>query len=77
MGVYCEAIDRCYLLPIELVAGKRGVHLRLEPALNGQSAALNWAAEYELSGAVAQLEERRRGTPEATGSSPVSSTHMP
>jgi prevent-host-death family protein len=50
------------------------VHLRLNPPRNGQRAALNWAAEYQLDGAVAQLGERRRGTPEATGSSPVSST---
>jgi hypothetical protein len=43
-------------------------------AQNGQRASLHWARDYELPGAVAQLGERRRGTPEATGSSPVSST---
>ena len=34
------------------------------------------AADHRLSGAVAQLGERRSGTPKATGSSPVSSTHF-
>jgi prevent-host-death family protein len=50
------------------------LHLRLRPARNGQRAALHWAAEYELSGAVAQLEERLSGTQEVGGSSPPSST---
>src|SRR5947207_11521613 len=63
-----------YLLPIEMVARMRAVHLRLGPTKNAQRAALKWAADYCLEGAVAQLGERRRGTPEATGSSPVSST---
>jgi prevent-host-death family protein len=71
---YCEELDQCYWLPIDLVAGRNAVRLRLNPPKNGQRAALNWAADYMLSGAVAQLGERRRGTPEATGSSPVSST---
>jgi hypothetical protein len=73
VAVYCEDLDRCYLLPISMVAGMKGVHLRLRPPRNGQRAALNWASKHEL-GAVAQSEERRRGTPEGTGSSPVSST---
>ena len=73
IGVYCDDLDQCFLLPIERFAGMRAVHLRLEPPKNGQIAALNWAAEYTLSGAVAQLGERCRGTAEATGSSPVSS----
>jgi prevent-host-death family protein len=73
VGVYCADLDQCYLLPVELVAGRRALHLRLRPPKNGQRAAVNWAAEYEL-GAVAQLGERRSGTPKATGSSPVSST---
>jgi prevent-host-death family protein len=74
VAAYCEELDQCYLLPIEMVAHMKAVHLRLNPPRNGQRAALNWAAEYRLEGAVAQLGERRRGTPEATGSSPVSST---
>ncbi len=74
VAAYCEELDECYLLPIELVAGMSAMHLRLSPARNGQRAALNWAADFVLSGAVAQLEERRTGSAKATGSSPVSST---
>jgi prevent-host-death family protein len=74
IAIYCGALDECYLVPIERVEGQTTLHLRLAPAKNGQLAGLHFADEYLLSGAVAQLGERRRGTPEATGSSPVSST---
>ena len=42
---------------------------------NGQRACVNLEADFRLQGAVAQLGERQSGTLEATGSSPVSSTH--
>ena len=71
---YCGDLDRCYLLPVHVVAGKHQVHLRLSAPRNGQRACLNWAADYELAGAIAQLGERRRGTAEVAGSSPASST---
>jgi antitoxin (DNA-binding transcriptional repressor) of toxin-antitoxin stability system len=74
VAAYCRDLERCYLLPIHLVAGQYGIQLRLAPPKNSQRAALHWAADYQLHGAVAQLGERRRGTAEATGSSPVSST---
>ena len=74
VAAYCEELDECYLVPIELVVGRRAIWLRLGPPKNGQRAGLNWAAEYELRGAVAQLGERLGGTQKATGSSPVSST---
>jgi prevent-host-death family protein len=74
VAAYCHELGRSYLLPFELLAGQTGIHLRLVPPKNGQRAALIWAADHQLSGAVAQLGERRSGTPKATGSSPVSST---
>lgn len=73
IGVYCEGLDSCFLIPIEDVEGKAAITLRLAPTRNGQRAALNWAEQYRL-GAVAQLAERRRGTAEARGSNPLSST---
>ena len=74
IAVYCEETRRCYLLPIERVVGVGRLTLRLTPARNNQRAALNFAADYEFPGAVAQLEERLTGSQEVTGSSPVSST---
>ncbi len=75
IGIYCGDLDRCFLVPIEVIAGQWAMQLRLVPARNGQRAALHFADEYDL-GAVAQLAERRRGTAEARGSNPLSSTNQ-
>ena len=74
VAVYCHPLDRCYLLPIALVAGRRAIFLRLTPPKNGQRACINLADEFEFSGAVAQLVEHQSGTLRARGSSPLSST---
>jgi prevent-host-death family protein len=74
VAVYCSELDQCYLLPIALVAGRRGIQLRVTPPKNGQRAALNLAVDFELPGAVAQLEEHLPGRQGARGSSPLSST---
>ena len=72
-GAYCQELERCFYLPISLVAGRRGFHLRLVPAANNQELAINWAADYDF-GAIAQLGERDTGSVEVAGSSPASST---
>ncbi len=77
VAAYCEELERCYLLPVELIQGMYAIQLRLHPPRNGQRAALHWATEYELPGAIAQLEERRAGSAKAVGSSPTSSIHDP
>jgi hypothetical protein len=76
VAVYCQELKRCYWLPIDMVAGRRAIHLRLEPAVNNQGAAINFAADYEL-GAIAQLGERVTGSHEVGGSNPPSSTPRP
>ena len=73
MAAFCPELKRCYLVPIEVLAGRTFLHLRLTPARNNQRGGVRMAAEFEL-GAVVQLEERLHGMQEATGSSPVSST---
>ena len=75
IAAYCGDLDRCYLLPIDLVAGHYVIHLRLAPAKNAQRAAINWAAEYEFPGAIAQLGERSAGSRKGGGSSPPGSTN--
>jgi prevent-host-death family protein len=77
VAVYCHPLDRCYLLPISLVAGRRAIFLRLTPPKNGQRACINLGEDFELSGAVAQLVEHQSGTLRARGSSPLSSTPSP
>ena len=73
IAVYCGALDRCYYVPVEMVAGKFDLHLRLRPAKNNQRTGVTMAGDYSL-GAIAQLGERLRGTQEVAGSSPASST---
>jgi hypothetical protein len=72
VAVYCHELDRCYFLPIEEVGGRSGIHLRVGPAANGQSAAINFAEQYSF-GAIAQLGERVTGSHEVGGSNPPSS----
>jgi hypothetical protein len=55
-AAYCDELDRCYYLPMELFAGRSQIQLRLAPALNGQESGINWARHYELTsmlGAIA------------------------
>jgi prevent-host-death family protein len=77
VAVYCGDLDRCYLLPIALVAGRRAIYLRLTPPKNGQRACINLASDFDLPGAVAQLGEHQSGTLGVRGSSPLSSTKTP
>jgi hypothetical protein len=74
VAVYCEALQECYLIPIEVIAGLTCFTLRVAPARNNQRAALNFAAAYGFPGAVAQLAERFAGSEEVRGSIPLSST---
>src|ERR1700730_5789542 len=74
-GIYCGELDRCFLVPIAIVAGKHMLHLRLSPPRNGQRACINLASSFDFEGAIAQLGERLGGTQEVVGSSPTSSTH--
>jgi hypothetical protein len=79
-AAYCADVDECYFLPIEQFPGRRNIQLRLGPTRNNQTQGINWAKDYEFAatlgrrGAIAQLGERRRGTPKVAGSSPAGST---
>jgi PD-(D/E)XK endonuclease len=67
VGVYCGAVDRCYLLPERLFVGKHVVYLRLVAARNGQRSCINLAEQYEFDGAVAQLARASRWQREGQG----------
>jgi prevent-host-death family protein len=73
VGVYCGELKEVFLVPIEVAAGKRQLHLRLSSPRNGQRACINLADDYRL-GAIAQLGERSAGSRKVVGSSPTSST---
>ena len=69
---YCAALDECWIVPIADIRGRAALRLRLSAAKNNQRSGVTLAEQYRL-GAVAQLEERRAGSAEARGSSPLSS----
>ena len=74
VAVHCGETQTSYLLPPELFEDRSAIWLRTGQTKNGQRAALNWAADYEFQGAVAQLAERPDGIREVRGSIPLSST---
>jgi prevent-host-death family protein len=55
VAVYCDELDRCYLLPVSLFDGMKGLSLRVASTKNGQRAGLHFAVDHLLDGAVAQL----------------------
>lgn len=72
-GIYCGELDRCFLLPAEVVARKHELWLRLTPARNGQKSCITLAEDFAFDGAIAQLGERVTGSHEVAGSNPASS----
>ena len=76
-GVYAGEVDRCFLIPASHAVGKSMLHLRLAPPRNNQSACITLGADYEFSGAIAQLGERSAGSRKVAGSNPASSTAPP
>jgi PD-(D/E)XK endonuclease len=80
IAAYSLELDRSFLIPIARVANRPAIALRIAPCRNNQRRRINWAEDFDFAarladhqGAVAQLGERRRGTPKVTGSSPVGS----
>lgn len=45
-GVYCPALDRVYLVPVDHVNEREG-RLRIDKTQNGQAKGIRWASEYE------------------------------
>jgi hypothetical protein len=85
IAAYCPDNGRRYYLPsIGCAGGRRQILLRLAPTQNNQRLGIHWAEDFEFAatlpaydGAIAQLGERRRGTPKVAGSSPAGSTLFP
>jgi hypothetical protein len=81
IAAYSMDLDRCFLIPIELVEKRPTIQLRVSPTLNNQKRRINWADDFDFEatlrrhqGAVAQLGERQSGTLEVRGSIPLGST---
>jgi hypothetical protein len=44
------------LIPISEAAGRRAVHLRLDPTKSHQAQGIKWARDYELGEVVSQVQ---------------------
>jgi PD-(D/E)XK endonuclease len=58
VGAYSAELRRCFLIPISEVAGRRAIHLRVDPAKNNQASGITWAHDYEFEEVVKQLRSR-------------------
>jgi PD-(D/E)XK endonuclease len=47
-GMYCEDLNKTYLIPVNLVPYHGEVHLRVMPSKNNQSKKVIWARDYEI-----------------------------
>ena len=47
-GVYCEELNKGYLIPVDLVPYTGEVHLRVMPSKNNQMKKVIWARDYEV-----------------------------
>ena len=59
-AVYCGALDRCFLLPVQPLGDKTVGYLRLTHGRNGEQACINLADDFTFVGAVAQLARATR-----------------
>jgi PD-(D/E)XK endonuclease len=46
---YEITLDRCFVLPPSMFAGRNAVHLRLAPARNNQRIGINWADDFDFA----------------------------
>ena len=82
LAAFCPQLERCYLIPFEVIDGSLQIHLRVAPTKNNQHIGVRLASHYEFGatiaqtslGPIAQLGERCHGMAEVVGSSPTGST---
>ena len=74
VAAYCDDLKQCFLVSIDQLNGQDWLSLRVDAPRNCQRAALHFAADHSLPGAIAQLGERVHGMHEVAGSSPAGST---
>jgi hypothetical protein len=55
IGVHSPELRLSCLLPITEVCGLRALHLRIEPARNGQRNGIKWARDYELAAVLTRM----------------------
>jgi hypothetical protein len=57
VAAYSPHLNRCFLLPIDQVAGRRAIHLRVDPTKNNQAEGIRWAEDYEFQAVIQRLKQ--------------------
>jgi PD-(D/E)XK endonuclease len=57
VAAYSPHLSRCFLIPIDQVAGRRAIHLRLAPTKNNQAERIRWARDYEFPAMMQRLKQ--------------------
>ena len=55
VAAYCAAVDACYAIPIDRLAGRPSMRLRLSPTRNNQQKGVNWARDFAFAATLQQL----------------------
>jgi hypothetical protein len=56
VAAYSPYLNSCFLIPIDEAAGRRAIHLRLDPTKNNQADRIKWARDYEFSAVMQRLK---------------------
>jgi PD-(D/E)XK endonuclease len=52
VGIFSPELQRCFLIPIHEVSGRRSISLRLDPTGNNQAQSIKWAQDYDFDSQV-------------------------
>jgi hypothetical protein len=55
VAAYCAEVDSCYAIPIDRLAGRPSITLRLSPTRNNQQKGVNWARDFAFAATLRQL----------------------
>jgi hypothetical protein len=58
IAAFSPELGESFLVPIEELPGRRALHLRLDPARNGQSKRVVWARDYAFAPTIERLRRR-------------------
>ncbi len=63
IAAYDPENRRCFLIPIREAAGRRAIHLRLDPTKNNQAQGVKWARDYEFDATISRLRSDSTNDP--------------
>jgi hypothetical protein len=56
IAAYSADLDRCFLVPMTVIAGHRELRLRLEPTRNNQRQGIRWGDDFDFAAKIRDLQ---------------------